>query len=79
MKRTHKTDTIALKKLMIDCGISTYIDLSIATGINRNTLARVLNGTVQPSALVMDKLVEVLKIQPEKAGLIFFNNDLRTA
>ena len=77
--REYRTDTIALRKLMIDRGISTVTQLSTKTGINRNTLSGVLNGSIQPSALVMDRLVKVLAIQPEQAGLIFFNPNLRTA
>ncbi|WP_370872343.1 helix-turn-helix domain-containing protein [Paenibacillus zeirhizosphaerae] len=64
---------------MIDNGISTIIQLSSSTGISRNTLSQVLNGQIQPSASVMQKLVESLKIPPERAGLIFFNPNLRIA
>ncbi|WP_312151050.1 helix-turn-helix domain-containing protein [Paenibacillus odorifer] len=79
MKIIYKTDTLALKKLMIENGISTIIQLSSLTRISRNTLSQVLNGQIQPSATVMHKLVEVLKITPEQAGLIFFNPNLRVA
>lgn len=79
MKIIYKTDTLALKKLMIENDISTIIHLSSLTGISRNTLSQVLNGQIQPSAAVMHKLVESLKITPEQAGLIFFNPNLRIA
>lgn len=77
--RKYRTDTVALKKAMVDVGIKTTIQLSKQTGINRNTLSLILRGIVQPSAEVMDRLVDVLKIDPEAAGRIFFGTDLRTA
>lgn len=79
MKVIYKTDTVALKKEMIDNGISTIIQLSALTGVSRNTLSQVLNGQTQPSASVMHKLVESLRISPERAGFIFFNPNLRIA
>lgn len=72
MKRLYKTDTIALKKRMIEKGVSSFVQLSSMTGVNRNTIAHVLNGEAQPSANVMYKLVDVLEIPPHEAGQIFF-------
>lgn len=71
MARTYRTDNIEIRKLMIEKGIDTIVDLSEKTGINRNTLSKVVNGEIQPSSDVMDKLVSVLDIPPEKAGYIF--------
>jgi len=71
------TDTKTLKKLMIDNEIYDVNSLSLATGVNRNTLGAVLNGSIQPSAAVMEKIVLVLHIPPAKAGEIFFNENLR--
>ncbi|MBE5966982.1 MAG: helix-turn-helix transcriptional regulator [Lachnospiraceae bacterium] len=62
---------------MIDRNISTITELSAKSGVNRNTLSQVLSGEIQPSSDVMDKLVSVLKIEPERAGHIFFSLDLR--
>lgn len=62
---------------MIDRGIRTMGDLSIKSGINRNTLSKVLNGKKQPSSEVMFKLVTTLDIEPADAGKIFFTHDLR--
>ncbi len=73
------TDTAALKKLMIDNGIKTTKELSERSGVNRNTLAQVVNGKIQPSADVMQKLVMCLNIEPQTAGCIFFKRNLRTA
>ncbi|WP_270167497.1 helix-turn-helix domain-containing protein [Paenibacillus sp. SYP-B4298] len=79
MKTTYKTDSRELKKIMIDRGISTIVQLSAVTGVNRNTLSNILNGESQPSAEVMRKLVAALEIPPEQAGRIFFNPNLRIA
>ena len=73
------TDTAAIKKLMIDRNIKTTKELSEKSGINRNTLANVLNGEAQPTADVMEKLVLCLEINPNNAGAIFFVPNLRRA
>lgn len=75
----YKTDVIELKKAMIDAGFDKIINLSDASGIDRNTLSKVINGDTQPSSNVMDKLVSTLQLSPEKAGKIFFNQNLRGA
>lgn len=79
MASVFKTDYIELKKIMAEKEIKTVKELAEKSGVNRNTLADVLNGKVQPSSDVMQKLVIALEINPEKAGSIFFNRNLRTA
>lgn len=74
----YKTDVIELKKSMIDAGFDKIINLSDASGIDRNTLSKVINGDAQPSSNVMDKLVSTLQLSPEKAGKIFFGQNLRS-
>jgi transcriptional regulator with XRE-family HTH domain len=74
---TQKTNTLELKKILLDQGLDKIIDLSKETGVNRNTLGLILRGEKQPSADVMDKLVQRLHIPPETAGSIFFTDDLR--
>lgn len=76
---TYTTDKDAIRKIMIDKGIRTVSELSKLSGINRNTLGKVLNGEIQPSADVMYKLVSCLDISPEEAGNIFFSHNLRIA
>lgn len=71
------TNTAELKKIMIDCNISSVKELSEKSGINRNTLAQVLNGKIQPSSNVMEQLILTLNIEPSVAGSIFFAPDLR--
>lgn len=78
MARIYKTDIIELKKLMVENGLDKIIDLSEASGIDRNTLSKVVGGDIQPSSLVMDKLVSTLNIEPEIAGKIFFTQNLRS-
>jgi predicted transcriptional regulator len=77
--RNYKADTVAIRKIMADKGITTVVELSKISGVNRNTLGKVLDGTIQPSSDVMDKLVKGLDIEPQDAGLIFFKLDLRGA
>lgn len=75
----YKTDTIALKKAMLDKGIETAIELSEKTGINRNTVGEILRGKTQPTSTAMYRIAEALGIESAEAGRIFFSHDLRTA
>jgi transcriptional regulator with XRE-family HTH domain len=76
MAREFKTDTKELRKMMIEFGYGTIVELSEASGVNRNTLGKVVNGEIQPSADVMYKLAKTLKMSPEKAGTTFFATNL---
>ena len=69
---SYKTDNLSLKQLMIDHSIDITVSLCVASGIDLQTLKKVLCGEEQPSSDVMEKLKEVLNISPEKAGQIFF-------
>lgn len=77
MARKYKTNVIELKKLMVEHGLEKTTDLAEASGVDRNTLSKVLSGEIQPSSMVMDKLAYTLKMEPEIAGKIFFTPDLR--
>ena len=77
--RTFVTDTIAIKKLMVENDIKTTKELSEKSGVNRNTLAKIINGKMQPTSDVMEKLILTLNINPNNAGEIFFTRNLRTA
>lgn len=79
MDKQRGTDVIALKKIMVEQDLERISKLSQISGINRNTLGRILNGKTQPSADVMHKLVTALRIPPEKAGEIFFDHYLLNA
>ena len=72
------TDTIAIKKIMLEKGYKTISSLAAESGINRTTLGKVLDGKIQPSSDVMFKLVETLDIPAAEAGQIFFAVNLRT-
>ena len=74
---TFTTDTVALKKLMVENNIKTTKELSERSGVNRNTLSKVLDGKIQPSTDVMQKLIICLNIEPKAAGSIFFVFNLR--
>ncbi len=76
MCKEFKTDIISLKKQMIEKKISKITELSEASGVDRNTLSKVLNEEIQPSSNVMYKLVKALELTPEKAGKIFFGKNL---
>lgn len=77
MARIYRTDVIRLKKLMVDKGLEKIVDLSDASGVDRNTLSKVISGEIQPSSAVMDKLVAALEMEPKIAGEIFFTHNLR--
>lgn len=74
--KAFTTDVIALKKLMIDNNIKNIKELAERSHVDRNTLAKVLNGSAQPSTNVMQKLMICLNIEPVAAGPIFFSIDL---
>ena len=76
--KEFKTDVISLKKQMIEKNLSKITELSEASGVDRNTLSKVLNEEMQPSSNVMYKLVKALELTPEKAGKIFFDKNLRS-
>lgn len=78
-KDAHRfVDVVALRKLMIDKGFLTVTSLSDATGINRTTLGKILNGEQLPSSESMYRLAKALNIASEEAGNIFFAENLRS-
>ena len=79
MNEMFKTDIKALRKTMVDKGFNKTIDLARASGVDRTTLGKILNGKSQPSADVMYKLVATLEIPSHVAGDIFFSSNLRIA
>ena len=71
------TDTVAIKKIMAERGFKTISSLADKSGINRNTLGKVIDGKAQPSSDTMFRLVDTLGIPAAKAGEIFFAANLR--
>lgn len=66
-----------LRKIMIDNSIYSISELALLSGVNRNALGNIFNRKVRPSTKVVDKLMVSLNIPPDKAGYIFFNQNLR--
>ena len=73
------TDTVAIKKIMAEKGFKTISSLADQSGINRNTLGKVIDGKAQPSSDTMFRLVDTLGIPAAEAGKIFFAANLRDA
>lgn len=65
-------DTVELKKLMAENHIDSIAELELVTGVNRNTLSKVLHGKIYPSAHVIGSLIMALNIATENVGKIFF-------
>lgn len=79
MESKYVVDTIQLKKIMVEQNLDTIIELSNESGIDRNTLSKIINGDVRPSTLAMERLILALKIPTDDAGKIFFSQNLRNA
>ena len=73
MYGNKKTDALALEKIMLEQGFSTIESLSIKTDINCEMLNQIMQGEIQPSTEIMDKLIETLNIPLMEAGSIFFS------
>lgn len=73
----YTVDVLALKKIMVECRLDKIIELSKASGVNRNTISKILNNEMKPSTTVIEKLMRALGISSEDAGKIFFNENLR--
>lgn len=76
-EQMYITDTIELRKIMVEKGINTINEFADTCGINRNTAGKILKGMEQPSALSMYRIAEGLKLKPSQAGFIFFSRNLR--
>lgn len=72
----YSVDTTELRIAMVEAGITTIKGMSEASGINRDTISGVLNGSIYPSSIVMAKLVTALGLSGERAGRIFFAHKL---
>lgn len=72
----YSVDIIELKKAMVEAGFTNNLALAKAANISRNTLTRILKGQTKPSLDAMYAIAEVLKLKPQKAGEIFFNNSV---
>lgn len=77
LQTQYRVDVVELKKIMVEKGLDKIVDLSAASTVDRNTLSKVLNEEIKPSTTVIEKLMTALCIPSEKAGLIFFDKNLR--
>ena len=77
MDIVRATDCKTLEKIRIDRDFKTRSSLADSMGVNRNTVSRILDGKIQPSADVMYAFVVALSIPPSEAGEIFFGYALR--
>lgn len=75
--KNYMVDTEELEIRMIRKKIRNRNELSRISGINRNTISKILNGEIRPSTTVMEKLISTLDIEEEEAGKIFFVKNLR--
>lgn len=75
MQSSCRTNTKALRMIMVDKGFNSIGNLAETAEISRITLGKVLSGKVQPSSVVMAKLIVALGIASEEIGRIFFNRD----
>lgn len=70
-------DTNELWNIARQNGCKTIGDITDRLSINRNTVSDVMNGRAKPSSLFMERFVCAFNVPPEKAGIIFFNPNLR--
>lgn len=79
MTNRYCVDVIELKKIMVAKGLDKLVNLARASTVDRNTLSKILSGEMKPSTTVIEKLMCALDIPSEKAGEIFFKQNLRNA
>ena len=63
-------------KRQIDADLDNIQKLSDCSGVNRNTIADVVNGKTYPSSDVMQRIAIALHLPYERAGFIFFAKQL---
>lgn len=68
----YEVDSKELKKLMIDHDIESISILSEKTGIDRNTIAKILDGKVLPTYRVIERIAKLLQMDSQQIGSIFF-------
>lgn len=67
-----EVDCKELKKLMIDHDIENNTIFSEMTGIDRGTIAKLLDGKVLPTYRVIESIAKALKMDSQQIGSIFF-------
>ncbi len=72
----YTVDTKELRKCMIGAGYNTIGSLAEASGVNRNTIGKLLNSELKPSTDVIERIAFALKMDGLEVGKIFFANEL---
>ena len=72
----YEIDTTELRKAMVEKGMFTSEALSVASGVNRNTISEVVNGKTYPSTSVMARIGTALGFNGSEMGRIFFKEKL---
>lgn len=67
-----EVDSKELKKLMIDHDIANNIAFAEKTGIDRNTIAKILDGKMLPTYRVITGIAKALSMDSQQIGSIFF-------
>ena len=73
----YVVDTVEIKKRMAENQIDSIADLELITGVNRNTLSKVIRGKSYPSAHVIGGIAYSLHMTSEDIGRIFFCQKLK--
>jgi len=68
----YEVDCKELRKLMIDHDIDSIVTFAEKTGIDRGTIAKVLDGKMLPTYRVIESLAKVFKMDSQQIGSIFF-------
>lgn len=68
----YEVDCKELKKLMIDHDIDNNTVFAEKTGVDRCTIAKILDGKILPTYRVIESIAKVLKMDSQQIGSIFF-------
>lgn len=72
----YTVDTVELRKRMLDKGLDNIRKMSEACHINRDTMSDIIKGRARPGATAMYSIAEVLDLEPEALGRIFFKRNV---
>lgn len=67
-----EVDCKELKKLMIDHDIANNTAFAEKAGVDRNTLAKILDGKILPTYRIISGIAKALKMDSQQIGSIFF-------
>lgn len=68
----YEVDCKELRKLMVDHDIDSITTLSEKSGIDRGTIAKTLDGKIQPTYRVIVSFAKVFEMDSQQIGSIFF-------